>query len=259
MPEFDAPPVVETVISVQFDRLQLTNALAGWYWKSRLGDDWPNSLEAQHINDVFERFGAERTWVAPGVKILDKPPSTRLQLIRHDEERMVQVQDSRFIYNWKKKEGSAYPTFKILQPEFKEKFEQFVGFVADAGLGDISINQWEVVYVNRIPKGGLWESLQDWPKLIPGFGVFGAESKLDTFAGSWQVVIGENLGRIHIELKHAKTDEKKEIIHLQFTARGPVSDTMDLYKGCELGHETIVNEFANMTSELSHKHWKRRS
>lgn len=258
LPEFDAPPVVETVLGGQFDRLEFSNALAGWYWKSKLGDQWATATDAQRLDDVFERWGDDRKWADPTPRVrISQDPNSRLQIIREDGTRMVQVQDSRFIYNWKKNEESSYPTYQILLPEFKDQVEKFGDFIQASELGAITFNQWEVVYVNRIPKGVLWETPRDWSKIFPNF-QFPMDGLLpDSFVGVWHHTLEENRGRLHIDLKHAKIESGEEILQLQLTARGPVDENVDLYAGFDLGHETIVQAFASMTSEFAHKHWKR--
>ena len=60
--KFDAPPVVETALSVQFNTLAgLTAAHAGWFWKEyveKFGDgpsnDWKQATEAPRIPDLTE-------------------------------------------------------------------------------------------------------------------------------------------------------------------------------------------------------------
>jgi uncharacterized protein (TIGR04255 family) len=259
LPEFDAPPVVETVLGGQFETLELSNALAGWYWKSKLGDKWPTATDAVRLDDVFERFGDERIWTDPGPTIrFSQKPRSRLQIVREDGTRMVQVQDSRFVYNWKKSKESSYPTYQILLPEFKDQVGKFSDFVQSAEIGPVTFNQWEVIYVNRIPRGVLWKTLRDWSKIFPNFQFPVDDSVPDSFVGAWQLNLAGNRGRLHIELKHVKTEDGEELSHLQLTARGPVDENVDLYAGFDLGHETIVHTFANMTSELAHKHWKRK-
>jgi len=117
-PKFKAPPVVETVLSIQFANLPgYSTAHAGWFWKVYLENPggqpslkWSQVVDAPRLEDEFERFGAEEKWVVPHIKLLPPSQSQRTQIIRSDGERMAQVQDSRFILNWKKQAG-VYPSF----------------------------------------------------------------------------------------------------------------------------------------------------
>lgn len=260
LPTYDAPPVVETVLAVQFARLDLSNALAGWYWKQYLGKQWPKSAVAPRLDDAFERFGDERTWGTPSLRFTPGLEAPRLQVFREDNQRLVQIQDTKFIYNWKKLPGEPYPTYKKLLPEFEQHLEHFEKFISDENLGEVNRNQWEVVYVNFIPKGDMWQTAADWESIFPAFKNPVDHLELDSVSSTWQYVIGKNLGRLRIELRHAKTqddDKPQEVIRLQLAARGPITEKVTLRAGCDLGHETIVRAFTKMTSSEAHKGWKR--
>src|SRR3989304_8583091 len=154
LPKFDAPPVIETVLGVQFSRLPgFSTAHAGWFWKSYLKgpERWPKVVDAARLEDQTERFG-EEVWVRPVVRLTASGAAQRTQIIRADDERMIQIQDSRFILNWRK-QSHDYPSYDVLVPEFRESFASFSRFVQDAGFGSLDLNQWEVTYLNHVPKG----------------------------------------------------------------------------------------------------------
>lgn len=194
-----------------------------------------------------------------------QPESNRLQLIRSDNERMIQVQPSRFVYNWKKSGSGEYPSYEKLLPEFQEQFGRFRKFVLDAGYLELEINQWEVTYVNHILKGELWNNAADWLRVIPKLTVLADAiegQKFDGFAGNWSLALGGNTGRLHITLKHIRVGSATgpEALALQLTARGPVDvkQGFGLEDGFDLGHNAIVLSFSEMTSDEAHKHWERK-
>lgn len=264
LPKFDNPPVVETVIGVQFAPLvSLSNAHVGWYWKECLDAGWTKVEQTTPLADQFETFGEERSWVRPGIRIGIRPQSEpdRLQIIQDNDERMIQVQRTRFICNWRKR-GSTYPSYEALRPEFDEQFDRFVSFAKSAGLGEPEPNQWEMTYVNHIEKDGLWSGPEDWAKVLPGFyaplvGV--PDQRFESFVGEWHLVIEPNRGRLHVAARHAKVaqPEGTEVLVLQLTARGPIDKERSLDAGLKLAHETIVESFAAMTSAAAHTAWRR--
>ncbi|OGT20931.1 MAG: hypothetical protein A2V90_00110 [Gammaproteobacteria bacterium RBG_16_57_12] len=266
LPKFDNPPVIETILSAQFEHLDIfSNAHAGWFWKNYLDNQWIQVQEVPRIDDQFERFGNERGWILNrGLRIAHAPQSERTQIIRSDWQRMIQVQDSRFIYNWRKG-ASNYPSYDEILPEYQELLDKFEGFVINAGNKKLRFNQWEVSYVNHLPKGELWESPKDWDKILinlmaPAATVVG--SNLDGFNGEWSLAIGDNKGRLYIAIKHARVGaaDGDEIMVIQLTARGPVEDDrLGLINGFNLGREMIVRSFADMTSDDAHRFWKRRT
>lgn len=264
LPKFDSPPVIETVLSAQFSPLsKLTDAHVGWYWKQYLDEMWDQVVRVPRIDDRFEKFGDERQWIERGLKFEEVGPSDRTQLIRSDGSRMIQIQNTRFIYNWRKQNSAEYPSYDKLLPEFKESFLGFEKFSYDAFGQAIELNQWEVTYVNHLPKGDLWGTASDMQKIFPAFGVLANQIDgqiFDTFNGTWQLTIDENKGRIYIDIKHARigSSEGQEIIRLAITARGPINDEVDIYTGFDVGHKAIVCTFADITSPDYHKIWKRR-
>lgn len=268
LPQFDRPPVVETVISVQFRPLvAFSTPLAGWYWKQFLGAEWESCVSAPPLADQFENFEDETIWAKPGLQIQlsSRPGPERLQITSESDDRMIQVQSTRFVYNWRKRED-RYPSYRKLRPEFDAELLRFREFAHKAGLGGLDLNQWEMTYVNHIEKGTLWQSPADWATVLPGYyaplqGVKG--SHVESFAGEWHLEIEPQRGRLHIALQHghAGLPSGEELMVLQLTARGPIDEKagLDMDCGLELAHETIVRSFTAMTHAQAHRHWRRRT
>lgn len=260
--DFERPPIVEAVLGIQFESIPLTIAHYGWFWKQYLGQPWNDAITASRLEDVFERFGPDRTWSRPRLRFEPGIDSRRFrqQFMNADGEHMLQLQDTRFVYNWKKSKGEGgYPSFDRLRPEFFEHLSSYQKFLTEADLPQVQPNQWEVVYVNYIPRGDLWDTAEDWLDIFPGFYV-PADVRIDGFVGAWSTILGQQEGRLHIELKHSQIAENKdEIIRLQLTARGPTVDHSDLSERFEAGHAAIVNTFTKMTSEAAQKYWGRKS
>jgi len=264
LPEFDRPPVVETVLGAQFEGLpDLSPPLVGWFWRQHLPGQWPVARLANPIADQVERFD-ELKWQKHVLELKLVPPQSawRVQIESADEQRLVQVQNTRFHFNWRKRNGD-YPSFRKLLPEFKERFFQFCDFIKTNQGREPRVTQWEITYVNHILKDDLWNSPADWATVVPNFFIplqYAGDQVFDGFDGEWHKVLGDKLGRIHISLKHAKigAPDGPEALVLQLTARGPIKPTLSLVDGLEIGHNAIVNTFAGMTSESAHKIWKRR-
>lgn len=259
LPKFDAPPVVEVALSLQFDALpSLSAAHIGWYWKECLGASWPSVSQAHPIKDVFEKFGEEREWGKQGILIEQGPDSLRLQFIEASDERMIQVQNTRFVYNWRKRSGD-YPSFKKLLPEFEKRFDEFCMFLRKTGIGKVAPNQWELTYIDHVVQGPLWETLSDWKNISPMLCAPASvdDQLLDSFKADWHIVIGGSKGRLRVSAQHVRVTGPRgpEALALNFTARGPVED--DFREGFKLGHEHTVRLFTEMTSKEAHRVWKR--
>lgn len=260
--KFKNPPVVETVMGVQLDPLDgYADAHAGVFAVRHLDDSWREFRVQPHLEDQFERFGTERKWgPAHGLMFRQGPGPERTQIIRSDQERMVQIQATRFIYNWKKGE-ERYPSYDRLRPEFDKLFDTFGSFCEASSFGRPQLNQWEMTYVNHIPRGNLWSDLGDWSSVFRNWFWPAAEvesQSSETFVGRWTLCIGENRGRLHVEIAHGRIGgtEGSEAIIFKLTARGPISAKEgNPGAGFEIGHRAIVQSFFAMTTERAHEYW----
>jgi len=177
---------------------------------------------------------------------------------------VIQVQNTRYVCNWRKR-SVEYPSFGTLFPEFRSAFDGFCCFARASSFPSPTPNQWEITYINHLERGEMWTTLDDWKTIVPGFFIpRGNEGPLsfDEFSGAWQLVIGDNLGRLHVVLNHGKLSTETlgpEVLSLMFTARGPIDPTrgLDVATGLQLGHKTIVRTFTEITSDAAHKAWDR--
>lgn len=261
--ELSRPPVIETVLGVQFRRIpQLSEGTILSYWKS-ISEDWPTVNMAPHLEDQFEQFGQERNWLPPSLR-LHPANHVRFQFKNHAFDRMIQVQDTRFIYNWLQgPDSNAYPSYKTLRPEFDEHLAGFERFLSSSGYGAYEANQWEVTYVNQLPRNETWEIPAHWSEILgtvlgPADGLNGFP--WESFGGSWVFVIPPEQGRLHLEIKHGKIEARsnQESLIVKLTARGRVSrnDDQTLDSGLEAGHRAIVDTFRNLFSLDAMERWK---
>ncbi len=262
LPEFERPPVIETVLGVQFVPPEgFQNAHLGLFW-NRLGRDlWPHATNATLIPEQFERFG-EIAW-GGGLQIqLSQDVSSRLQIRNAAGDRMIQIQKNRLHYNWLRQAGKEYPRYPQVKPEFEQVLSKLQSFLLAENLGALTLNQWEVTYINHVPKGELWTEPRDHGKVV----LFAVPSvvphttRLETLEGEWHYEILPQRGRLHVQIMHGRRGTTgPEVLALTLTARGPLdSDGDPLAKagaGIDLGRETIVQAFKDITSSEAHAHW----
>lgn len=251
-------------MGVQFDPIKgLTNAHLGAYW-SQLRKEWPKVQDVPRLESQFEVFGQEQTWSLLGAKFsLSQDLSTRLQIRNEPEDRMIQVQNSRFHYNWLDKK-SEYPRYDSkIKPEFVTQWDRFLRFLASSNFAIPKLNQWEVTYVNHIPKGSVWNHPSDWVEVFPGLiGKPSAEriGNFESVGGQWHFEIPSEQGRLHVQIIHGRpvSPGAVEVVRLDLTARGPITgDPMPegLIAGLDLGRTTIVRMFVALTSKRAQEFW----
>lgn len=256
------PPVVETVLSVQFKPLANFGAgQLGSYWKE-LGADWPDVTDAPSVEPVFEQFDQPaKAWepAAFGVKVTQQV-DVRLQIRNAAKDRMIQVQNGRFIYNWLGDADGKYPSYESVRPEFDEHWDKFREFViSNSDENTVQPNQWEVIYVNRIPCGSVWDQLSDLPEVFtflkqPPLGDLELSSK--SIGGEWQFEISPQKGALYLKLGMDHRDNIANVVMTLLT-RGPIGeDTLSLNDGLELGHKTITEAFDRLTSVKAKKSWE---
>lgn len=262
---FETPPVIETVLGFQFKPLPaLTNSQIALFW-NLIKADWPNLEETGPIAHASEKFGDERSWEQIGKINFTVLPTalTRLKLVNKDRSRMIQIQNGRLHYNWVKVQDGKYPQYRIVRQEFDDVFKKFREFLSKNSLGQLDIDQWEVTYVNFIPKGTLWNSPEDWPRIFPSLSVaasLGNELKLDSLQLRSSYEIAPRKGRVHIQISHAMTNDpnplpRQEIIRVDLTARGGLNEHVDLDLGLHLGRKSICDAFVAITSPDARKYW----
>ena len=257
-PKFQSPPVVETVLSVEFD------PIPGWgiphfglFWET-IRDEFPRSESAPAYPPIIPA-GLPGSI---GIR-LDRLGTlfARCIFYHRDNDRLIQIQADRFIHNWRKDNAAQpYLGYDNIRPSFEESWKRLLVFLHAQGLNPPTIRGCEVTYVNHISPG-------------PGWGDF---AHLSAVARNWNDVKTEFLPspkQIAINIVYqmpAETDnltaqlqpavrlsDASEIIQLTLTARGvpKSSETADVLAWLDLGHEWIVKGFVEVTASPMQDIW----
>ena len=267
LPKFRKPPVIETVLGLQFATLpNFGTAHLGSFWQYYNPEEWPHANDAPAIEPQFERFGEEnRGRVSRLMFKVVSEIGLRMQIRNAEKNRMIQLQNGRLHYNWLGLDGGPYPSFSKVKLEFDKVFDSFRNYLKEHGFEDLQLNQWEITYINHIPQGSIWSDPQDWQDIFPSMMPFAAKAssiKLESLGGEWHYEIEPQKGRLHINISHGWQGElkDKEVLVLNLTARGPMpstntgSDPID--EGFRIGHEAIVRSFKELTSDKAHQYWE---
>lgn len=267
-PDFANPPLAELVLGVQFSPLtKLTAGHFGLFW-NELGSDWTEPADGSLLEDQFELFDRPK-WSTPiGLQLRLEPVRLpgRFLLGHKSKDRLLQIQATRFLFNWRKREG-FYPSYKRLIVEFEDTFARFRAFADKAGLGKLALNQWELTYINSFPKEVYWQTPADWSTFLPGlFGKLFPSDDLKVLlehrAAEWSYEIQPKRGRLHIAARpgHVGEDQRDALL-LHMTARGPVGKeaAQTLRNGLDWGHDAVVGAFLRVTSEEVKTRWGAKS
>lgn len=265
LPLYSSPPVIETVLGVQFLPIDGFSMLhLGLFW-SRVKREYPKFQIKPPLNPVVEQFeGLEGSRPVLGVEILQEPEA-RCWLIDQQENHLIQIQKDRFHFNWKKVTGhDVYPQYDTCKPRFKSEWERFAQFLVDENLEAAQVTQCEVTYVNHLEMGRGWSSYSELDKVFTGLSSMSDRKLLrepEHISLNYVYVIPGKKGRLHIDVRPAiRREDGTQIIQMQMTARGkPISNKLhDLLEWLDLGHDWIVNGFTDFTTQYMHTIWERK-
>jgi uncharacterized protein (TIGR04255 family) len=249
LPDYTRPPVIEVVYGVKF------TPLTGWklphigaFWQ-RVVNEFPHCEHAQPVD---------------GPEIMDPItgfPMLRVWLINSADDRLIQLQPGRFLFNWRSRpDKGAYPHYAELSQKFFTYFHQFCEFVAEHDLGDIEALEFELTYINHVFEQEGWIFPEKLGRVI---NQLEWQDKRFRFlprpsAVNWQVKFpfSKQHGNLSVKLNPAKgTNNDKQFLALELSARGlPDKVPMDhMESWFSHAHEWIVRGFEDLTSDDAQK------
>lgn len=266
-PQFSDPPVVETLLGVQFAPLfGFKSHHYGWFWREcLLADGWEPVADLEPLPTWTEEFDHARLRLFAG-KVGDdkKTKAVRLKLRNKGSSRSLQIQPDKLYYSWLKSDDSPCPKFELLTVELRSIMDRFVTFLKESDGGDIQANLWEVQYINVIHSGTLWNEPNDWHRVLPLFfpshhGTWD-DCRFSTFDGDWHYEIAPKQGRIHARVAKMIVNQQVDnpVLFYHLTARGEVggmSGVREWERGLEIGHRSCNKLFLESASEEAKIQW----
>ena len=255
--KFTTPPVVEVACGIAFSLPSaLSSAHVGLYW-STVTDKFQLAQDAPPLPLTVEQPQHEGPATVE-VEVTNMPPLRRSWLINREGTNLLQVQEDRFLFNWKRTEAQPdYPSYQNVIAAFRTYWAGFRQFLLANSLGEPTVRQLEMTYFNVIT-GASTDFLidhrrsKDADRFLP-----------EPEAVNWrtQYVLPELVGRLHVaalSTRNVATGEKA--IRLELTARGMPRDARS-GPACDgwfdLAHEWITQGFADVTSPAMHADWGR--
>src|SRR6266446_2077137 len=109
LPKFGNPPVVEVALSIMFETLPGYRAAhAGLFWQ-RIRDRFPVTEDVPELPPTVEEPSGAATF-PPRLEIMERP-RIRTWFQSSDKTQLLQLQNNRVAYNWKKGSGDHhYPS-----------------------------------------------------------------------------------------------------------------------------------------------------
>ena len=252
---YENPPIDEIVCGIRFDSLkQLQSAHFGILWQ-KFRPDFPKTEDQNLIGPVSEEDLGNS----------DKMPLPRVWLVHKNENELIQLQRNRFLHNWRKRRpDDKYPGYETVVENFERYLSHFEEFLLEENLGNLVVREYELTYIDLIPKGHGWENPSDLAKIFPNLLSRTRQSVLlNGVQGiNWQTIFGlpNNVGQLIVSIRNAqRVSDDQPIICIEFKALS--SGSYKPIRGWfNTAHNTITEFFSNLVNnEIQEKFWGRKS
>lgn len=266
LPDFTDPPVIETVLSIQFAPIQdFGIPHFGRYWEC-IRPEFGKYQAHPALLPVTERLDSPfQGQVGIGIQILTQP-DVRCWFLDDTGGRLIQLQRDRFIHNWRQITGTEkYPHYPTTKRTLETEWKRFCAFLMSEKLELPQVNQCEITYVNHIEYGKGWKDYGELNKVIaPWSGTYSGNFLPPAEGVNLEVHyrLPGDLGRLHITAAPViRGRDVQEILQVTIIARGAPKSSKDedIFGWMDLGREWIVKGFTDFTTISMHKNWGRTS
>ena len=260
LPDFERPPLEEVVIDLQFEQVPGYTIAHALDIRAMFRQGFPNIQTQPLLPPNFETFGGTRLQSGPSIQLAIASSDPRLWLVSADENHLLQLQNDRFIANWRKGANEAvYPRFESIIAAFEQNFVKLNDYFAAQLGGPLKVKQAEVAYHNLV-------EVDDFAQTGKWFSFWATGAlKVEAVAAKFSEVLVDDAGgpwaRLHHELQSVhSTDGEQKALRLALTVRGKPQQ-QDLSSAVEFvarGRAAIVTRFSEITTSEAHKKWGRR-
>lgn len=251
IPSYKEPPVNEVVYGM---RIRPSNKLLiphiGLLW-DKFRTEYPR---LQHALPISTTRGELL------IDIVTKLPIPRVWFISSSDDKLIQFQNDRIYFNWRKRE-SDYPRYEYMISNFETVFNVIKDFFSEFNLGKLELQEYELTYINHIPRGMGWETIDDLSEVFSDFIWNKPKTRFLPIPKevSWTAgfPIQDQKGILTASLKQG-TRKEGELPVFVFELRALGFDSEDTFRNWfDIVHEWIVRGFTDLTTNKMHKIWGR--
>jgi len=250
LPYYENAPLNELALGVHFEQLTgWQSRHVGQFW-TELSKDFPLTEDQPPI---FEVAGG------PRFEILQLPPLRRTFLVSQDQNFVIQLQESRLLFNWRKRKPTdVYPRFGAVFEGFVERWGHFSDFVTREKAGNLKPVRYELTYVNHIEQGDrpVSETVEQYTRL------FNFSSLRPRFLPPptginivWTFPLPEQLGFAQANLSQGVRADGRAVLVLVMSCNGSASMKISLNDWFAVAHRWLSEGFKELTTEIAHREW----
>ena len=254
LPSYKKPPVNEVICGMRYyplDKLYIPHV--GFLW-DKFREEYPI---IQHAPPIASSKGELLIDQASGI------PMHRIWFINKSDDQLIQFQFDRFYFNWRRRQDE-YPRYAHVIKNFMNVLDIIINFFMEFDLGKLKPIEYELSYINHIPKGEGWDTIDELPKIFTDF--LWTQTKERFLPNPLNVVwktefsLPETKGHLIVNLKQAiRTEDKVPLFVLELKARGNGKSTSekDILEWFNIAHEWIVRGFTDLTTPEIQTIWER--
>lgn len=263
--DFEKPPVEEVMLSILFESLdKLLAPHLGEIWQEFKKDGFMRIREQPPVMPTMETFPNPSRGSQFHINVPDLP---RIWFIHRNDSQILQVQRDRFTFNWRKtKSDQKYPGFSDIFERFEGFYNRFCQTIKNMEVGVLAPLQYELTYIDQLPQGEGWNTLDDIGKI---YNPFVDLQQLDSFWSGADFVnlrvsfpVADLQGRLHLAIgNRVKPPEQWQTLQTDFTARGfPENTESEMSMWFKSAHDQIREKFASIFAEdIQTRVWERKS
>jgi uncharacterized protein (TIGR04255 family) len=251
---YENPPIDEIVCGMRFDPIkQLQSGHFGILWQ-KFRPDFPRTEDQIPVLPVSqEDLGTP-----------DKLPLPRVWFIHENENELIQVQRNRFLHNWRKRRpDDEYPGYKTVIEDFERYLSRFEEFLLEENLGNFVAKEYELTYIDLIPKGHGWENPGNLENVFSNLLSLTRQGiPLNNIRGiNWQIILDlpGGLGQLRTSIRSAqRISDNQEVLHMEFNALSN-QPYQPMRTWFEDAHNAITKLFSSLVNdEIQEKFWGRK-
>ncbi len=259
--KFRTPPVVEVACGVLFgSKSEFRGAHIGLFW-DKIRKFFPSIQEGPPLLPFVESHGLGIPSFDLSYNLSPLPPLRRTWFASADGRDLIQIQQDRFLFNWKKSaHDDVYTSYNDVMAKFNSHLNGFLVFLAEEKIPAPVYRQFELTYFNQIPIGETRDGdfVSETDLLV--------DHKRDRRAGrflpnpemvNWTTVyaLPDQTGRLYATAQSAFSPDGRRIVQLEMTARGSPKEPCEANRQgwFDIAHEWITRGFADLTDEKIQK------
>lgn len=267
LPDYRQPPIDEVVLGLQFAPIVGFSELhTGLFWQT-IREEYPHTQSQPRLEGPVEDLTAPPFTPPPPFMIpLGGAIQGRTWLISADDVYLLQIQDTRFIHNWRRREDE-YPHLDVLRDRFWSSYHRFLALLDREKFSRPELQQLELVYINWIPGSGTPTYFKPAEASALSAPFVGPAPDDQSFGARYTVRDddGVPVARLYAECQPAmrmnpKVNEGSVGTQFTLTFKAPVAGDVseDVVNGLlSRGRETIVRSFTDLTTDAAHDEWGR--